>query len=214
MQASDAGTYTVVVSNLVSVVTAQAVVSFDNPVFISSPPQSQIAGSGTNVTLVVNASGGTPITYAWQFDGAFLDGATNSTLTITNMQASDAGTYTVMVSNLVSVVTAQAVVSFAAAPAITTQPLSQTVAANAAATLSVGATGSPAPAYQWFLNGAPAGVNSSSLSIQVFQSSNQGTYTVVVSNGNYLELSWKSTTCERKEESRRKKENMQEAQDC
>jgi len=182
MQASEAGTYTVVMNNSVSVVTAQAVVSFGNPIFITSPPQSQVAGPGTNITLAVNATGSGPISYAWQFDGTILNGETNSALTITNMQASEAGTYTVAISNLVSIVVTQAVVSYVVAPTITTQPVSQTVPANGTATLIVCATGSPAPVYQWFLNGAPAGANSNAFSIPIFQAHNQGTYTVTISN--------------------------------
>jgi len=182
MQASDAGTYTVVASNCISMATAQAVVSYGIPISISVPPLSQFAGPGTNVNLGVSLAGSGPISYTWQFDGANLGGETNATLTIPNMQASNAGTYTVVASNCVSVASAQAMVSYAVAPTIISQPLSQTVASNSTATLTVSATGSPAPTYQWFLNGAPTGANNNTLSIQGFQSTNQGRYTVIVSN--------------------------------
>jgi hypothetical protein len=157
-------------------------IHFGNPVSILSPPQSQSAGPGTNVTLAVSASGSTPMSYAWQFDGASIPGATTGTLSISNMQPSSAGTYSVIISNSFSVVTTQAVVTYVAAPAITTQPASQTVASNSTANLSVSATGSPAPVYQWFMNGAPAGSNSSAFCIPTFQSTDQGTYTVIISN--------------------------------
>jgi ABC-type transporter MlaC component len=183
MQAFEAGTYTVVVSNLVSVVTAQAVVSFDNPVFISSPPQSQIAGPGTNVTLVVNASGSAPISYAWQFNGANLNGATYSTLTINNMQASDTGTYAVVVSNLVSVVTAQAVVSFGNPVFISSPPQSQIAGPGTNVTLAVSASGSAPMSYAWQFNGTNLnGATNSTLTISNMQASDTGTYAVVVSN--------------------------------
>ncbi|HEV7925376.1 MAG TPA: immunoglobulin domain-containing protein, partial [Verrucomicrobiae bacterium] len=67
-------------------------------------------------------------------------------------------------------------------PIITTQPVSQTVTASATATLFVGATATPAPVYQWYLNGSTVGTNGSTLSIPNFQASDQGSYTVILSN--------------------------------
>jgi hypothetical protein len=67
-------------------------------------------------------------------------------------------------------------------PIITTQPVSQTVTTNTTATLFVYATGTPAPVYQWYLNGSAIGTNGSSLSIPNFQASDQGSYTVTLSN--------------------------------
>jgi hypothetical protein len=182
MQAFDAGTYTVTVSNAISATTAQVVLTYIAPVAILTAPQSQSAGPGTNVTLGVTANGSGPITYSWQFDGTNLAGATDSTLTITNMQSFDAGSYTVTVSNAISAATAQAVISYAVSPAILAQPVSQTVPPNATAVLNVSATGSPAPVFTWYANGAPLACNASQLSIPSFQSTNQGFYTVVISN--------------------------------
>ena len=67
------------------------------------------------------------------------------------------------------------------APSITTQPQSQTVSAGAPVTFSVTATGKPT--YQWLFNGSPiSGATGSSYSIASSQSSNAGTYTVIVTN--------------------------------
>lgn len=69
------------------------------------------------------------------------------------------------------------------APVITTQPQSMTVAPGTSAQFSVSASGAPAPAYQWFLNGtALSGATSSTLSVSNAQSSNAGSYTVTVTN--------------------------------
>jgi hypothetical protein len=71
----------------------------------------------------------------------------------------------------------------ATAPAITTQPASQSVTAGTAVTLSVTATGSPAPTYQWRKNGADiTGATFSSLAFASAQSSDSAAYTVVVTN--------------------------------
>jgi hypothetical protein len=52
-----------------------------------------------------------------------------------------------------------------AAPTITQQPTSQTVTVGQAATFSVTASGDAPMSYQWFMNGAAAGTNSSAFSI-------------------------------------------------
>jgi hypothetical protein len=69
------------------------------------------------------------------------------------------------------------------APAITTQPQSQSVTAGATVNFTVTATGSPAPTYQWSFNGTPiSGATSSALTVNSAQSANAGSYTVAVAN--------------------------------
>jgi hypothetical protein len=155
---------------------------FGSPISITSPLINQSGPPGTNVELSVAVTGSSPITYTWQFNGTNIPGATNYALTISNLQDFNAGTYDVLVSNSVSESSSYAVVSCVAAPAIITQPVSQTVAFDGTATLNVTATGSPAPVYQWFRNGTAGCGNGNALSIPSFQSIDEGRYTVVVSN--------------------------------
>ncbi|ATC64553.1 hypothetical protein CMV30_11640 [Nibricoccus aquaticus] len=69
------------------------------------------------------------------------------------------------------------------APAITTQPSSQTVTTGASATLSVAASGTAPLSYQWRFNGsAISGATSASYTLSNAQSANAGSYSVVVSN--------------------------------
>lgn len=69
------------------------------------------------------------------------------------------------------------------APTISAQPQSQTVTAGSSVTLSVQATGSPAPTYQWTRNGADvAGATSASFTLNNIAVANAGTYAVVVTN--------------------------------
>jgi hypothetical protein len=71
----------------------------------------------------------------------------------------------------------------AAAPAIQTQPQSQTVTAGANVQFSVAASGRPGVTYQWNFNGTPiSGATGSSYSFSSAQSGNAGNYTVAVSN--------------------------------
>jgi uncharacterized repeat protein (TIGR03803 family) len=60
---------------------------------------SQVVLAGTNATVTVAATGTAPLSYQWQFNGADIAGATGATLTITNVTAANAGSYTVVVSN-------------------------------------------------------------------------------------------------------------------
>jgi sugar lactone lactonase YvrE len=71
----------------------------------------------------------------------------------------------------------------AMAPAIQTQPQSQTVTAGNGVQFSVTASGRPAVTYQWNFNGtAINGATSSAYSLPNVQSGNAGNYTVAVSN--------------------------------
>ncbi len=72
----------------------------------------------------------------------------------------------------------------AAAPVITSQPASQTVAAGQTATFTVGATGTAPLSYQWRKNGANiSGANASSYTTPAASSSDSGAqFSVVVSN--------------------------------
>ena len=69
------------------------------------------------------------------------------------------------------------------APAITSQPSSETVTAGQSASFSVTATGSPTPTYQWQKNGVNiAQATSSTYTIPSTATSDAGRYQVVVSN--------------------------------
>jgi uncharacterized repeat protein (TIGR03803 family) len=162
--------------------TVQLNINLGVPVSIDAPLQPQFSAVGGNATFTVAASGSTPLSYSWQSNGTNIPGATNSSLTITNVQTTNAGTYTVIAGNLVSTASSSSTLQLGAIPAITVQPASHTVAPNSTASLSVTASGVPAPTYQWMFNGAGIGLNSNLLAIPNFQSSNQGNYFVVVSN--------------------------------
>ena len=73
--------------------------------------------------------------------------------------------------------------SGATAPTFTLQPVSQTVAVGANVTFSAGATGLPAPAYQWLRAGTNLpNATSASLVLTNVTTNQSGLYTVAVSN--------------------------------
>lgn len=69
-----------------------------NPIILTSP-QSQFAILGTNVTFSVNVIGAARLFYQWQFNGQNLTGVTASSLSLTNVQFTNAGSYSVVVTN-------------------------------------------------------------------------------------------------------------------
>jgi hypothetical protein len=73
--------------------------------YIYAQPTNQVVTFGANVSFSVGASGTPPLTYQWQFNGINLDGAVTSTLTLTSVKDSDAGTYAVVVTNAYGTVT-------------------------------------------------------------------------------------------------------------
>ena len=71
---------------------------------ITAQPQSQAVATGKPFTLSVTASGA-GLSYQWNKNGAAISGATSSSYAVTAASASDAGSYTVTVSNTAGPVT-------------------------------------------------------------------------------------------------------------
>jgi hypothetical protein len=72
-------------------------------------PVSVSALPGTDVGFSVVASGAPPLAYYWHFDGASLPGATGPSLDFSNVQATNAGFYQVVVTNAFGSVTSSTV---------------------------------------------------------------------------------------------------------
>lgn len=69
------------------------------PPAIFSQPQTQTVLVGKDAAFNVTASGTAPLSYQWRKDGADIADATNAILTLNNVQKSNAGIYSVVVSN-------------------------------------------------------------------------------------------------------------------
>jgi len=69
-------------------------------VTVVNPPQDQTVPQGTNVTLRAAVNGGSvALRYQWLFNGSPIIGATTTNLVVTNIQPSQAGVYTFLVTN-------------------------------------------------------------------------------------------------------------------
>lgn len=132
----------------------------------------------------VNATGTAPLAFQWRKDSQPLSDATNSTLTLTNVQPADAGIYSVVVSNAAGTNTSSgATLTVNVPPSISTQPQSQTVNSGATVSFTVFASGTAPLAYQWRTNGVDlAGATGQTLTLTNVTTANAGSYTVRVSN--------------------------------
>lgn len=148
--------YTAVVVGACGVAISNTVgVTAGSPPTIIAQPASQSTCGGAPVTFTVGAAGSRPFTYQWQFNGANVPGATDSSLTIGAPTAGSQGLYRVLVANVCgdSVASDPAQLTVGGAPAFSQQPAANTVCDGGPASFSAVATGSPPPSYRWFHNG-------------------------------------------------------------
>ena len=97
---SDAGDYVVVVSNSAGQEESDVItVAMAQPASIVTQPEGGSASHGETVTLNVVAAGTEPISYQWYHGDELVEGATESTLLLADLQEEDSGTYHVVVSN-------------------------------------------------------------------------------------------------------------------
>ena len=76
-------------------------------VTITTQPQSVTVATGANATFSVVAVGLPPLAYQWLFNGSPIAGANTSTLSLTRVDSTKAGAYSVLVNNSVGTATSQ-----------------------------------------------------------------------------------------------------------
>ncbi|HEU4391225.1 MAG TPA: pectinesterase family protein, partial [Blastocatellia bacterium] len=186
---ADSGNYSFTATNPVGSVTSNvAVVSVGlAPPVITTQPLSQTILVGEPVTFSVAVTGSAPFTYQWNKNGAEIAGATGPSFTIGSLQLSDAGTYTVVVTNGAGSVTSAPatliVTTTPLAPSIAVQPASATVVVGNPVQFTVTASGSSPLDYQWRKDGTPiSGATSAAYSIATVSAADAGAYTVTVTN--------------------------------
>jgi len=191
--ADSGATFDVVVTNTAGSATSNAATLTVNPApvapAITTQPVNQTVTAGQTATFSVVASGTAPLSYQWQKNGANIAGATATSYTTPATTTADSGaTFDVVVTNTAGSATSNAatltVNPAPVAPAITTQPVNQTVTAGQTATFSVVASGTAPLSYQWQKNGANiAGATSASYTTPATTSADNGsTFKVVVTN--------------------------------
>jgi hypothetical protein len=151
----------------------------------SLQPTGRVAVAGQNVTFNAGANGSPVPAYQWYFNGTNqMGGKTSSTLTLSNVQPSQAGGYSVTASNVVGSVTSLvAQLTVLVPPSVTTQPTNFTVVSGGNAAFYVAASGSAPLSYQWQLaNTNLSGATATALQLSNVQPSQAGNYRVVITN--------------------------------
>ncbi len=159
----------------------------DGPLVIATQPANQTVYAGHQVKFSANVLGLHPLTCQWQFNGTNLAGATNTWLTLTNVQPANAGYYNLNTSNNFGAITTSnaSLTVMATPPVFTLQPTNQTTYAGSNATLVANLAPGPVPVIlQWQFNGTNLpGATSNVLALTNVQPVNQGGYALVVTNG-------------------------------
>jgi hypothetical protein len=185
------GNYSVGAANAygVAVSEAAALAVLSLPAIVQPPVGTNVLVGG-NVTLSVTVSSPWPLAYQWQKDGVDIPGATNSTLSLTNVQIAHEGAYRVLVTDLVGTRTS---------PAAWVQPMRRvTTVQGIPATLTVTAgvdivfapvfSGYPPPFYYQFqrvpviLENRVSEVTNPVFLVPNIQITNAGIYRIIATN--------------------------------
>ncbi len=150
-------------------------------VIVVPPPTGRTNCPGDTTTFSVVATG-TALTYQWLFNNDILAGATNSLITLQDLNATNAGTYCVVVGGASGgPITNCAVLVVNENVIVSTPPSGLTVCENAPAQFTVNATGT-ALAYQWYFGGTTlSNQTADTLTLSNVSLSQAGSYSVVVS---------------------------------
>jgi hypothetical protein len=190
IQVQHAGEYTVTVSNPDTGLGFNSPAALlTGPVVITQQPANLNVRPGSNALFAVTAKGVSPVTFQWRFNGVILPDETNATLTVFNAQTAHVGSYDVVVANSYGLLTSKpALLGLLINPAITVQPVSQSVAVGGSVTFSVAVTGSPAPfTFEWRRGSTGLWTNVASVPMSFFtltnvQTNQSGNYRVVIKN--------------------------------
>ena len=187
---NNAGNYSVMITNAAGIAT-----SSNASLTVVVSPRSQTHFAGSTAMFTATAFHPESLNYQWQkngtnlVDGGNISGATNSTLTITGISDSDAGTYCKVVTNAYgSVTTSNAILTVNNLPFLTTQPQSLVTLVGSNVTFTAAAYGAPPLMFQWYFNGLPVGsltigTNCSTYTLAYVGTNQSGNYIVKVVNG-------------------------------
>jgi hypothetical protein len=151
---------------------------------ITTQPLPATGTAGQTISFSVTASGTGPLSYQWYKYSTPV--GNSATLTLTNLQPSDAGTYGVHVTNAFGLAYSTNVgltVNPATAPVISTPLQSVHGPVGQDISLTVVSSGSAPLTYQWRKEGgAIAGATTDTLILTAIQASDAGHYDVVITN--------------------------------
>ncbi|MEO7298160.1 MAG: immunoglobulin domain-containing protein [Verrucomicrobiota bacterium] len=178
------------VSNLVSISGGSkhllGLIGDDAPLIIQQP----IGGVnflGRDAILKGKAIGASPLSYQWRFNGVDIPDATNATLNFTNLAASNAGDYQLVVSNAFGVATSVpaplTILDNFALTILAQPPGIQTNYQGSKVTLNFSVAGNGPLKYQWRFNGTNiSGATNQDFVFDPILFAKAGSYSAIISN--------------------------------
>jgi len=156
------------------------------PTFQSQPASVTVnAGAFAVLTTSLAPGAAQPVQYQWLKNGRKLVGQTNSFLNLTPASLDGAGAYRLLAYNSQGAALSQtATVVVQAPPQIVKDPVSRIVSEGATVVFTVAVRGSQPMSFQWYKDaGAVTGATGPVIQIADASTSDEGAYTVEVSNG-------------------------------
>jgi hypothetical protein len=194
------GAYSVVASNIAGAAVSSAIVGLPAPPTLDSQSPTGgtvLASLGGAITFSVTAHAGQPINYRWNkggsplSDGTGIFGSATATLTLSNLAAGNAGSYSCLLSNAEGATDSVPVtLVLPLTPVILSQPAGLVIGAGSNAAFTVAAVG-PDLVYLWSKGATPlsgggrvSGAASASLAIAGVTDSDAGAYSCLITNVN------------------------------
>ena len=186
IEQSDIGKYSVKVSNNYgSTVSKKAYLNFKSlPPTIVDGPSDISAKIGENVTFNITPLGTEPLDIQWYKNGNAIKNAYDWSYTISNIQNTDFGNYSVRVKNQFGkTISSIAALEEISKPTIISQTESELLILNSSMLLEVKAEGTEPMTYQWYRDTEPIiGGNKSKYSKNSIKQLDFGTYHVEITN--------------------------------
>lgn len=155
--------------------------------WITQQPQNKCAIAGDTVTFSASAYGLGSVRYQWQFNGTNISGATNSSLSLTNVHTTSEGSYGAVISNGAgSTNTQSATLNLSrftwSDPSVRRLHYGDSLALSVQVT---NATGCSLPlTYAWYLNGTKIGAGATTnYAVASVAAANDGIYSLWITNG-------------------------------
>jgi hypothetical protein len=179
-----AGVYSCRVNGCSEIVSNPTVLTVLEPTAITAQPTSIDACANTPGSLRVIATGNN-LAYQWKKNGLDIPNATSSTLAFASLQASDAGTYSCVVTGFCGnpVTSSNATITITPSPVVTLAFSNDTtLCAGKPFKITASGTGGTITSFIWKRNGTTLQVTDSVLNIPSLANTDQGVYSVQVMN--------------------------------
>lgn len=178
-------TYSVLVANIAgSATSTNALLKVFLPPAITGQPIGRTVTAGGSASFSAKATGTAPLFYQWRRNGVNIGAATNLSYVLANIQADQAGDYSIVVSNFAGFsISTNAALTVNVPPAFAIQPASLVASLGIDIAFISAATGTAPLRYQWRKDGRNiVGATNAIYNIIGVTSTNQGNYSVVVAN--------------------------------